>query len=321
MTSVDFLTSEVPNPEAAKRFLHQLVETHPSVAESLKKNDALLSDVLMLVSCSQLFAASLLREPDYVSWLGRERTDTHVRDKQTILESLARFSLTHSQVEPHILLARFRRRELMRLFLRDVRHLATIAEITEEISNVADAILEHALRLSEQELDNRFGKPQETDERGRLLPAQICIVSLGKLGSRELNYSSDIDLLFIYSHEGKTSGSGNGVAVTNLEYFSKLTEAVIKLVSGQGGEGAAYRIDMRLRPHGRVGPLALPLGDMIRYYRKEAAAWERQVLIRSRSSAGSDEIFRKFSEAVENKVFSKNETVENALRNVSLSKQ
>jgi glutamine synthetase adenylyltransferase len=321
MTSVNFLTSEVPDPEAARRFLRQLVAKHPSIASSLQKNDALLSDVLTLVSCSPLFATSMLREPEQISWLGRERSDMRVRDKQTLLESLGRFALTHSQIEPHVLLARFRRREIMRIFLRDVRRLATISEITEEISNLADAILEHALRLSEQELDNRFGRPQEKDEHGRLRAAKFCIISLGKLGSRELNYSSDIDLLFIYSSEGKTSGTGKAGAVANLEYFSKLTEAIIKLVGGQGGEGAAYRVDMRLRPHGRVGPLALPLKDTIRYYRSEAAPWERQVLIRSRVSAGSEDVFRQFILAVEDRIFSVDETVETSLRNVNLSKQ
>jgi [glutamine synthetase] adenylyltransferase / [glutamine synthetase]-adenylyl-L-tyrosine phosphorylase len=321
MTSVNFLMSEVLDPEAAERFLRQLAEKHPSAEASLQKHDALLSDVLTLVSCSPLFATSLLREPEHIYWLGRERSDMRVRDKQTLLESLARFALTHSQIEPHVLLARFRRREIMRIFLRDVRRLATISEITEEISNLADAILEHALRLAEQELDNRFGRPQEKDDQGRLRAAQFCIISLGKLGSRELNYSSDIDLLFIFSNQGRTSGTGKAGAVTNLEYFSKLTEAIIKLVGGQGGEGAAYRVDMRLRPQGRVGPLALPLMDSIRYYRTESAAWERQVLIRSRASAGSEDVFRQFIHAVEDSIFSVDETVETSLRNVSLSKQ
>ncbi|MFL6466539.1 MAG: DUF294 nucleotidyltransferase-like domain-containing protein [Pyrinomonadaceae bacterium] len=321
MTAAEFLTNEVPDPEAARRFLQRLTEGHPMQAASLEQNEALLSDVLTLVSCSPLFATTLLQNPDYIVWLGRERVDTHVRDKQSLLESLARFSLTHSQIDPQIVLARFRRRELMRIFLRDVRRLATIAEITEEVSNLADAILEHSLRLSRQELDNRFGQPQEKDGRGRVKPAEFCVISLGKLGSKELNYSSDIDLLFIFSDVGKTSGTGSRGLATNLEYFSKLAEAIVKLVGGQGGEGAAYRVDLRLRPHGRVGPLALPLTDTIRYYRSEAAAWERQVLIRSRSSAGSTELFRKFFDAVETAVFDADGSIETALENVSLSKQ
>jgi len=321
MISFDFLLSEVPDPEAARRFVQQLGEKFPAKAAILNTDEALRSDVFQLVSYSPLFATTILQNPEHISWLGRERLDSKVRDKPALLESLARFASTHSHLEPHIVLARFRRRELMRIFLRDLRRLATIAEVTEEISNLADAILEYSLRLSEQELDNRYGRPQETDERGRLRPARLCIVSLGKLGSKELNYSSDIDLLFIYSKDGKTSGSGSRGAVTNIEYYSKLTEAIVKLVGGQGGEGAAYRVDMRLRPNGRVGTLALPLSDTIRYYQNNAAAWERQVLIRSRSSAGDEAIYREFCSAVEPHVFSLDTTVREAVENVRLSKQ
>jgi glutamate-ammonia-ligase adenylyltransferase len=321
MTTPQFLKTDLPDPASAERFLSQLTEKHPAHAAKVKKNAALLSDIKTLVSFSPLIAATLLQHPEHLWWLNRKRTDSVIRDKEELLESLARFTLTNSQVEPHVLLARFRRRELIRIFLRDIRRLATVAEITEEISNLADVILENALRLSRQELDNRFGSPLETDPKGRKKPAEICIVSLGKLGSRELNYSSDIDLLFIYSNEGTTSGVGTRRTLTNREYFAKLAENITRLVGGLTGEGAAYRVDLRLRPHGTIGPLAMSVRQMVEYYRSEALAWERQVLIRSRASAGSNEIFRRFFSKVESSVFSVDESVETALRNVRRSKQ
>jgi [glutamine synthetase] adenylyltransferase / [glutamine synthetase]-adenylyl-L-tyrosine phosphorylase len=288
MTTADALIQDLPDPGAARRFLESLAEKHPRHAVRLEKDRSLLSDALTLASFSPLLAATMLEHPEYLGWLGRKRGEKVVRDKDELLESLARFSLTNSTLEPHVVLARFRRRELLRIFLQDIRRLAAIAEITEEISNLADAILEHALRLARQELDNRYGSPLETDEKGREKPAEICIVSLGKLGSRELNYSSDIDLLFLYSAEGVTSGVGSRDPLTNREYFIKLAESVIAMIGRQTGEGAAYRVDLRLRPHGRVGPLALSAADTARYYKTEAAAWERQVLIRCRASAGDD---------------------------------
>lgn len=321
MKNIEDLIRGLPDPESARRFLVQLAEKHPSHERKLQKNDAMLSDVLTLVAYSPLLAATMLQHPEYIGWLQRKRAESVLRNKEELLESLARFSLTNSQIEPHILLSRFRRRELLRIYLRDIRRLATIAEITEEISNLADAILEHALRLARQELDNRYGAPQEKDDKGRQRPSEICIVSLGKLGSRELNYSSDIDLLFIYSDEGTTAGVGTRDPITNREYFIKLTEAITKLAGQQTGEGAAYRVDLRLRPHGRVGPLAISLKDTAGYYTNAAAPWERQVLIRSRTSAGSETIFRRFASAVKNSVFSADITVEEALRNVSESKQ
>lgn len=321
MTNLDSLIRDLPETEAARRFLDQFAEKNPSQNNKLLKNEGLLSDILTLVSYSPLLATTVLQNPNYLQWLNRHRSESKIRDKEELLESLGRFSLMNSTIEPQILLARFRRRELLRIFLHDIRRLATVSEITEEISNLADAVLEYALRLAKQELDNRFGVPLETDDKGRTKPAAFCVVSLGKLGSKELNYSSDIDLLFLYSADGETSGQGVKGQVTNREYFVKLAEFVTKLVGQQTGEGAAYRVDLRLRPHGRVGALALSVSDTIRYYQREARKWERQVLIRSRSSAGDASLFKKFFAATEDFVFSKNETVADALENVRLSKE
>ena len=129
----------------------------------------------------------------------------------------------------------------------------------EELSNLADAILDYALSLAVQDLDNRYGSPRRADERGRIADAEFCVVALGKLGSMELNYASDIDLLFLYSDEGTTSGHGERGEVSNREYFVKLSETIARLVGQSGGEGAAYRVDLRLRPHGRDGALACSL--------------------------------------------------------------
>ncbi len=315
------LIKDLPDAEAAERFFLQFSEKFPNDAKKLKKDEGLLSDVLTLASFSPLLATTLLQNPAYISWLKRQKTFQKVRGKDDILESLARFSFTNSSLDTNILLARFRRRELLRIYLRDIRNLGTIAEITEEISNLADAILEYALRIALQELNNNYGIPFETDANNRAKQSTLCIVALGKLGSKELNYASDIDLLFLYSGEGATSGQGERGAITNREYFVKLAQLVTKLVGGQSGEGAAYRVDLRLRPNGRVGALAISLKDAVNYYKKTARTWERQVLIRSRSSAGNTEIFDEFFQRVESNVFSKNETVENALRNVRLSKE
>lgn len=321
MERQEFLIKDLPDPEAARRFLGQLAEAQPSQHAKLLKKEGLLSDVLTLVSFSPLLATTLLQNPDYLWWLERKRSDPSIQSTDNLLESLAQFASTNSQLEPQVLFARFRRRELLRIYLRDIRRLATIAEITEEISNLADAILESALKVARREMDNRFGGPQETDDKGRSRPARFCIVALGKLGSKELNYSSDIDLIFMYSEEGNTSGMGSRGQVTNREYFVKLAEFTTKLVGEPSGEGAAYRVDLRLRPHGTLGALALSVKDTIRYYKKEARAWERQVMIRSRGCAGDTELFREFFSSIENLVFSKKETVESALRNVRLSKE
>lgn len=321
MSDLEFLVSDLPSPDAARRFFEQFSERAPAAAARLQKSKGILSDVLTLASYSPLLAATLIQNPEYAAWLGRKRADSVVRNKDELLESLARFSLTNSQIDVGVLFARFRRRELLRIFLRDIRRLGTIAEITEEISNLADAILEHALRLARQEMDNRYGAPFEIDEKGRQRPSGLSIVSLGKLGSKELNYSSDIDLLFIYSADGSTTGNGSRGTVTNREYFVKLAEYVTQLLSRQSGEGAAYRVDMRLRPNGRVGALALSLKETIKYYLHDARAWEQQVLIRSRASAGSSKVFKAFIDQVRTAVFKPGREPSEALRGVYLSKE
>lgn len=314
------LFKELPDAESARRFIDALAEKHPSHASKLASQPALLSDVLAIASFSPLLAATMLQNPEYLPWLARKRKEPGVRAGSELLESLARFSLTNSMLEPQVLYARFRRRELLRIFLRDIRRLATVPEITEEISNLADAVLTSALEHARREMDNRFGRPQIIDGKGRKAAAEFCIAALGKLGSRELNYSSDIDLIFIYSDEGETTGGTRG-AVTNREYFVKLAEHIVKLTGDRGGEGAAYRVDLRLRPHGRLGPLALSVADLNRYYKTEARPWERQVMIRSRGCSGDVSLFRQFFESVEELVFSKYESVESALANVRRSKE
>ncbi|HMQ05277.1 MAG TPA: hypothetical protein PKD26_15265 [Pyrinomonadaceae bacterium] len=315
------LAEKLPSPGSALAFFEQFAERNPPQAARLRRNEALLSDVLAIAAFSPLLATTMVQNPDYVNWLSRKRSDQAVRNKEELLESLARFSLTNSQLDTSVLFARFRRRELLRIFLRDVRRLATIAEITEEISNLADAILENALRIARQEMDNRYGAPFEIDGKGKKQPSDMVIVSLGKLGSRELNYSSDIDLLFIYSSDGTTTGTGSKGSVTNREYFSKLAETTARLVGKPGGEGAAYRVDLRLRPGGRVGALALSLAETIRYYLTEARSWEQQVLIRSRASAGSEAIFREFFTKVEDTVFHAARNAREALDEVFRSKK
>ena len=189
------------------------------------------------------------------------------------------------------------------------------------MSNLADAILDYALSLARQDLDNRYGLPRSVDDRGRSATAEFCVIALGKLGSMELNYASDIDLIFLYSDDGTTSGTGQRGEVSNREYFVKLSETIARLVGQSGGEGAAYRVDLRLRPHGRDGALACSLQEAVRYYMNTAQDWERQALIRSRAAVGSAELFSRFKSAVIPAIFRPDVSVTGALASVRLAKQ
>ena len=317
---IESLSNDLPDATGAQLFFERLSREHQREADLLTRNEGLLSDALALAAWSPLLATTLAEHPDYLRWLSRERMDTRVRTQEELGESLSRFGLTKSQLDRHVLLARFRRRELLRIYLRDIRKTCTLVEVTEELSNLADAVLGHALSYVRQELDNRYGQQQYIDEKGRASTIDLCIVALGKLGSRELNYASDIDLLFLYSHDGTTSGKGTRGVITNREYCVRLAESVARMVGQETGEGAAYRVDLRLRPNGRDGALASSLDEAVRYYIETAQAWERQALIRSRASAGSAQLFSRFADRVRDSVYASEVTVEDALKHVRLAK-
>jgi [glutamine synthetase] adenylyltransferase / [glutamine synthetase]-adenylyl-L-tyrosine phosphorylase len=319
--NIEFLIRDLPDQKGARLFLDRLKQEQPRSLQKLQRDQGLFSDALALAAWSPLLATTLEQNPDYISWLMRERSDTRVRTREQLKESLARFAMTNSSLGPQVMLARFRRRELLRTYLHDVRKAHSVVETTEELSNLADAILDYALSLTRQELENRYGPPLRDDERGRVAPAEFCIIALGKLGSYELNYASDIDLVFIYSDDGMTSGSGERGKISNREYFIKLAENITKLVGKPSGEGAAYRVDLRLRPHGRDGTLACSLDEALRYYANTAQAWERQTLIRSRAAAGSSALFARFAAGVEEHVYRPDVSINEALESVRLAKQ
>lgn len=318
---IESLMRDLPDPQGARLFLENLINGQPRTHQKLVKDTGLLSDALTLAAYSPLLATTLEQNPEYIPWLVRERADTRVRTAEQLRESLARFALTNSSLTPAVLFARFRRRELLRIYLHDVRRAHTLVETTEELSNLADAILDYALSLTRQSLDNKYGAPLCDDPHGRIATADFCVVALGKLGSRELNYASDIDLVFVYSDDGMTAGSGEREKVSNREYFIKLAEAISKLVGQPAGESPAYRVDLRLRPHGRDGALASSLGEILKYYEKTAQAWERQALIRSRAAAGSNQLFSRFAAAVQKYIYRPNVSVKDALSSVRLAKQ
>ena len=319
--NVEFLLRDLPDQNSARLFLDRLAKEQPRAHQNLLKQPALLADALALAAWSPLLATTLEQNPEYLHWLSRERADPRVRTCDELKEALARFALTNSSLNPQVLLARFRRRELLRTYLHDIRRAQTLVETMEELSNLADAILDYALSLARQDLDNRYGLPRRVDERGRSATAEFCVIALGKLGSMELNYASDIDLVFLYSDDGITAGTGERGEVSNREYFVKLSETIARLVGQSGGEGAAYRVDLRLRPHGRDGALACSLQEGVRYYMQSAQDWERQALIRSRAAAGSAELFTRFKEAVTASVFRADVSVSGALASVRLAKQ
>ena len=144
-------------------------------------------------------------------------------------------------------------------------------------------MIQEALREAESTMERRFGLPQNLDAEGRALNTPFAVLSLGKLGGNELNYSSDIDVLYLYG-----DGSEPPTApIANREYFVRLAQQVTETLSRPTVDGAVFRIDLRLRPQGNEGELAISLSNALHYYAATAHDWEKQALIKVRHSAGN----------------------------------
>ena len=306
-SEIEAFITTLPDPSGARTFLTRLRELDPPPPLDLDRNQHLLARLLTIAAYSPYLSESLLRHPEHIGWLRNEaeRGMDRVKSAEQLRQEMARFVTGAIEPDLRTNLARFKRRELLRIYLRDCMARATLAEVTDELSNLADVILGHALAVSYQAMSNRHGAPQSRDERGRIDPAEFAVVSLGKLGCRELNYASDVDLLFLYSGDGSTAGDGRGAgsSITNKEFFSGVAERIVQMIASNPGEGSVYRIDLRLRPYGRDGDTVWEIERAANYYRQKAQNWERQALIRARVSAGSERVVSRFLEMVRGVVF------------------
>lgn len=294
---------ECPDPSAAlvrlEHYLSMSVTPHVEldVMAAMRRYTRLLITVL---SQSQFLTDILCRNPEYMMWLWEEADlkATPPRDRLIgeLLRAVQAFDSFDAQCAA---LRRFRRREILRIAAREVFEHASVAAVTQDLSNLADAAIEAALYCSRKDLERRFGAPRSADAARAV---GFVVLGMGKLGGSELNFSSDIDLIFLYSEDGATTGGQSG-SVSNAEYFHKLGERIIKALAELTPEGNVFRVDMRLRPHGRMAPLAIDVESAIVYYEREGRAWERQALIKARPCAGDIQLGNAFVERTRPFVF------------------
>ncbi|MGH9476709.1 MAG: hypothetical protein ACRD1C_10295 [Terriglobales bacterium] len=269
------------DPAAAEAGLEKLWAVAPvRVRARLEQDRGLAQALVSVLAGSEYLTEALLRFPDWVLWLAEERQRPS-RAPEDWGAALGAFTRDVPVEERGLALARFQRREYLRIAARDLQGQVGLAETTRELSDLADAVLQLAFVWSWNELVGQFGTPQV--ERGG--GAAMSVLALGKLGGGELNYSSDIDLVFAYEGEGRTRGGGE--VVDNAEFFTRQARSLIRYVSEAKGDRAAYRVDLRLRPGGREGELVPSRAAWEQYYRKRAREWELQMLVRARGCAGT----------------------------------
>lgn len=169
--------------------------------------------------------------------------------------------------------------EWARIAVRDLAGVASVDETLADLSHFADAACEAALKAAAAQLAPRFGTPRGPDG----LPSRPIVIGMGKLGGRELNFSSDIDLIIAYTSPGETDGL---TRLGNEQYFSRLVQAFVKLLADHSEHGFVFRVDLMLRPFGSAGPVAISASAMVDYYQNHGRDWERYALIKARPVAG-----------------------------------
>lgn len=295
------------DPQRARHFLDLLPATNAK--NSLERATPEEARILCaLFSGSQALGNWLIANPDALALLKPGLLD-HPRRAQGLQrevgESLEPLLKARDFSASFTKLREFKQREMLRIAARDLARIGNVGEITRELSDVADVCLDSVWRVCNLQLTERIGQPFHQDAHGRWQPAAFCVFGMGKLGGQELNYSSDVDVIFVYSEEGQifkepptNQKASAHSSLSNHQFFNRLAEQFIAEVARMSGDGMLYRIDLRLRPEGDAGPLARSLSSYETYYAQWGQTWERMMLLKARCVAGDEALGAEFLEMV-----------------------
>ncbi|MGA2242045.1 MAG: bifunctional [glutamate--ammonia ligase]-adenylyl-L-tyrosine phosphorylase/[glutamate--ammonia-ligase] adenylyltransferase [Verrucomicrobiota bacterium] len=264
--------------------------------------------VVALLSGSQTLGNSLVANPDWLSALDIEqlRFPRRAEGFRHEIERWLKPKLDERDYAGALAeLRRFKQREMLRIAARDLARFSNVVEITREISDLADVCLDAVWRICRQQFTGRFGQPFHQDAEGNWQRTEFCVLGMGKLGGQELNYSSDVDLMFLYADEGEVfkatpaKKKAQRATMSNRQFFNKLAEAFSAEVSRVTPDGMLFRIDLRLRPEGNAGPLCHSLESYENYYAEWGQTWERMMLIKARGVAGDESLAAEFLEMIQ----------------------
>jgi glutamate-ammonia-ligase adenylyltransferase len=247
---------------------------------------AALKPVLAVLSASDYMADTLLQNPELSEILLDVRLLTRPRTRADLRRDLSRLlrACTTYWMQLDRLRA-FKQQEYLRITALDLLGKASLSATTRALSDLADVCADAALEASHRELAAQQGV---TGEHG------FCILAMGKWGGRELNYSSDIDPIFLYRNAPRLVGAKDPT-----QYLLKLAEMVVKALSEPMRRGIVFRVDMRLRPEGRLGALARSVSSALHYYETWGEPWERQAMLKARPCAGDLQVGEQFLERLQ----------------------
>ena len=234
-----------------------------------------------VLACSPFVAELARRQPALLLDLLEGGTLWRTLPEHSFRDDLQQ-QLAVAGAELGVVLRRYRQRHMLRIVWRDFCRLADTRETVRDTSLLAEACIAQALASSQAELERRFGVP-----RGRISGErqELIVLAMGKLGARELNVSSDIDLIFAFPEAGETDGEHK--SLSNEEFFTRVGRAVIKALDEVTVEGFVFRVDMRLRPYGESGALVHNFTALEEYYQDQGRDWERYALIKARAVTGT----------------------------------
>lgn len=259
-----------------------------SVGTFFERDPQALPTLLQIFSASQYLSDLLVTDPEGFDLL--RLTEGQPVARQALVDELTAEVATMEH-ETAVLrsLRRFKRRETLRIAYGDIVREQPLKTVTTQISVLADAIVEAALRAAWRKFQSQRGTPLRPDGH----PARFVVLGLGKLGGLELNYSSDIDLIFLCESEGYTDGSRS---ISNIEFFDLVGREIVRLLTERTELGGAYRVDLRLRPEGQRGPGVIGVQSALNYYDNRGRTWERQAYIKARPIAGNLSLGKEFLE-------------------------
>ena len=281
-----------------ERFM-AVIAIRPSYYALLAENSQTIKLLVSMFGMSVFFSKILISHPELLDSLVARSGSSVVKTKETMQKELDAMLEQSDYYEDHLdILRRYRNEEFLRIGLNDIHGRLLQGEVTSQLSLLGELCLSAAFGLAVTELQ-RFGKPTCLYE-GKRVEAHLAIVAMGKLGGGELNYHSDLDIIFVYDHQGNTDGEKQ---ITNHEYFAKLAQKIISILTIQTREGYVYKIDTRLRPSGNAGPLVTSLESFLNYHRKESQIWERQALTKARVVLGNDELAGQLHEIIRHTIY------------------
>lgn len=269
----------------------------------LRGSPRLLHYLCVIFGNSPAMADTLIRDPTLVYWLSSpgvlDQAPTRHSLRTALDAMLGNVTVKELQLDA---LRRFKRREMLRIGMRDLLRLASVPETTTVLSDLASVLIHAAYGIVVADLRQVYGRPQQRNRRGVWVDSGFVVIGMGKLGGRELNYSSDVDLIYVYSDDGLTTGpddqgqraSPTTRGITNEEYFEHLARELTHALTDVTAEGTVFRVDLRLRAEGTVGQLCRSLRSYEQYYATRGQTWERMALLKAAPVAGDQQVGRAF---------------------------